>query len=130
MGTAPLRVGCEPVLLVDDDALVRRVAKRVLTGAGFEVVEAGTGEEAVELVRAGGTFACAVIDVTMPGLDGPACAEALRTMEPRLPVLFCSGFSADVTIAEACDDRTSYLAKPYRQRELVDGVERLLAAGA
>ena len=115
------------VLVVDDDVHVRRVARRVLLHAGFSVIEASGGEEALaarrdESVR----VACAVVDVTMPGMDGPTCAEHLRQLRPELPVLFCSGYSADESVPGTFDARTAFLPKPYRQRDLVDHVASLL----
>ena len=115
------------VLVVDDDLHVRRVARRVLTHAGFTVIDASGGDEAIAaLESASVVVACAVVDVTMPGMDGPTCAERLRRLRPGLPVLFCSGYTADGTIESPTAPSTAFLAKPYRQRELVEGVVALV----
>ena len=119
------------VLVVDDDAHVRRIARRVLAHAGFEVIDASSGEEAVaRLAEAVARVGVAVLDVTMPGMDGVACAAALRRLRPGLPVLYSSGFSADAALVAPGDRTTAYLPKPYRQRDLVDRVAALLAVDA
>jgi len=80
------------VLLVDDEGLVRRVARRLLETRGWQVGEAASGEEAIALLRedpAGPS--CVLLDRSMPGLDGEETCERLRELRPELPVLFASG---------------------------------------
>jgi CheY-like chemotaxis protein len=122
--------GVGALLVVDDDVHVRRVARRVLAHAGFTVIDVASGEEAVATAAVhGASLAGAVVDVTMPGIDGPTCVATLRRMLPGLPVLFCSGYTADGVLAQPDDRATGFLAKPYHQRELVERVAALLALG-
>lgn len=118
--------GTGPVLLVEDEAPLRRLAERVLRRAGWEVVVAEDGEEALSLLREGGIEPAAVVtDVIMPGMGGVALAEQLRQRLPRLPVLLVSGYAPSVVEKGLGESGFRYLAKPYRPAELVDAVKAL-----
>jgi CheY-like chemotaxis protein len=112
------------VLLVDDEEAVRGVAARVLRRSGFEVVEAGTGEEAIE--RCASTTAgprAVVLDLTMPGLGGEATFHEIRRRWPALPVVVSSGYMPQ----EGGElQHVPFLAKPYRPSELIDLLRRVL----
>ncbi|MCA9611654.1 MAG: response regulator, partial [Myxococcales bacterium] len=89
------------VLLVDDEAAVRRGLAEPLRRAGLEVVEASDGAEALDTF-APDDFDVLVSDVHMPELDGVALAEAVRRRAPEFPVLFVSGFS-ETSVDEILD---------------------------
>jgi CheY-like chemotaxis protein len=78
------------LLLVDDDDAIREIAAISLERVGgWDVVAAGSGEAAVEIVEAGGVFDLIVLDVMMPGIDGPATLGRLRDLlPPNVPVVF------------------------------------------
>jgi len=114
--TAP--TGPTKILLVDDDDAVRQVAKRMLEHAGYEVVPAASGQEALDICE-DPALRAVVLDYTMPGMDGRETAERMRRKRPDLPVLICSGGSNPVE-----GDADAFLQKPYRPREL----ERAMAA--
>jgi two-component system cell cycle sensor histidine kinase/response regulator CckA len=101
------------VLVVDDDAMVRRVVARQLTQAGFRVVfAAGVAEEVEGFVRREGpTIDVALLDVNMPDCSGPALAERLRALDPSLPVVFMSG--VDPMSPETATLGDAFLAKPF-----------------
>jgi PAS domain S-box-containing protein len=112
--------GSERILVVEDRSLVRNLARSVLTGAGFDVVTAAGGDEALELVYAGTELDLLLTDVVMPGMSGAELARQLRTLQPELPVLYMSGYTDDVLHpAELAEPRTSFLAKPFHNAELV-----------
>ena len=119
------------VLLVDDEAPVRVLAERVLVRAGWQVVAASSGEDALELVEAGGlrnALACVISDVVMPGLDGPALVRALREGQAGLPAILMSGY-ADAALRgrlQAADIR--FLPKPFAMGDLKVALQELLAA--
>ena len=116
------------VLVVDDDPLVRAVARRSLEAHGLEVVLATRGEEALTRVREDADSLLAVVlDLTMPGLDGPATLAALRRLCPRLPIILSSGYGADVLASRAVGNAgTTILPKPYRAEDLWLSLERAL----
>ena len=110
-------------LIVDDEDLVRRLAKRTLTRAGFEVVEADRGEHALARHdEMDGRIECVVLDLTMPGMSGDEVFSELRRREPRLPVIITSGFSQDQLDQQYRDEATRCLGKPYAAVDLVEAV--------
>jgi two-component system cell cycle sensor histidine kinase/response regulator CckA len=110
------------VLLVEDEAPLRRLAERTLDRAGFEVVVAEDAESALEIIEEGLAPALLVSDVAMPGMDGVALAQALRQKIPALPVLLVSGYANAVVEAELGAENIRYLAKPYTPAGLVAAV--------
>ena len=116
--------GTGRVLLVDDEPTVLRVAALMLESAGFESVAVSSGSEAVERFHADGPFVAAVIDMTMPGLNGVETARALRTLAPDLVVLLSSGYST-ASFQHDLPPRTSFIQKPYTTCEFI---QALLAA--
>jgi len=111
------------VLLVEDEAPLRRLILRALTAAGHEVAEAEDAEAAIGVVQAGFVPEVLVSDVTMPGeMDGLALAEALRARLPGLAVVLASGY-AERAVGEGLAGRgLRFLEKPFRMAELVSAV--------
>jgi len=122
------------VLVADDEEVVRRAARRALERAGFEVLEAGDGRDALARFGAeGGRVACVLLDLTMPGMGGEAALAAIRAQGAEVPVVLTSGFSdRDEASAEALDPRVGFLPKPFGPSELVAAVRRAIgpAGGA
>jgi PAS domain S-box-containing protein len=117
--------GSGPVLLVDDDPLVRRALGRQLEQLGFMVTQAASGVEALEFFRATPSrFRLAVIDRTMPGLSGDSLLELLHQIDPALRALLVSGYSAGGPVA--ADDRVAFKAKPMTLCDLRLAVAKLL----
>jgi CheY-like chemotaxis protein len=110
-------------LVVDDEDAVRSVARHVLERSGFTVVEAGTGEDALQICSAQRkALRLVVLDLTMPGMSGEATLKEMQRHWPSLPVIVSSGFMPDDSSGL---DGVPFLAKPYRPSELVDIVRRL-----
>jgi two-component system, NtrC family, response regulator AtoC len=100
------------VLLVDDEPELRRVLRRSLVRAGFEVVEAGHGRAALELARQS-RFDVVISDVRMPCMGGLELLERLMLEEPELPVVLMSGSSEVASRQSAVDvGAFDYLSKP------------------
>ena len=121
-----LESGSEKILLVEDDDLVRAFALRLLRNKGYEVLETGNPEEALEIAR-GEQFDLLVSDVVMPGMSGVELAEELGRERPGLRVLFLSGY-ADVAIIEEklLDPAVTFLSKPFAIDEFLVTVRGLL----
>jgi PAS domain S-box-containing protein len=116
--------GAGLVLLVDDEEAVRGLARRVLERGGYQVLEAGSGEDALALLREHtGSVRAVVLDLTMPGLGGEATLQQLRQIRPDLPVIVSSGY---VPEEEGTMAGVPFLAKPYRPSELVDAVKQII----
>jgi two-component system, cell cycle sensor histidine kinase and response regulator CckA len=113
-GGAPARGGDERVLLVEDEPEVRRICALTLKRLGYEVVVANDQAHAVELCAAAERPLDAVLtDVVMPGMSGVALVERLRLLQPKLKVLFMSGYT-DRQIADTSSlNDASFLQKPF-----------------
>src|SRR5581483_8150092 len=114
------------ILLVEDDEMVRTFARNILEGAGYAVLAAADGAQALELGRLMEPPCALVADVVMPGISGPDVAAAL----PGIPALYISGYVEDERRAGLLEATPSSrcLAKPFRPEELLDAVGELLAA--
>jgi PAS domain S-box-containing protein len=106
------------VLLVDDEDLVRGATAQMLQDLGYQVVEANSGEGALQMVRDGLRPDYLVSDHLMPGMTGTELARAVRTIAPEVGVLIVSGY-ADV---EALSPDLAHLSKPFRQADLADAL--------
>ena len=115
----------ELILVVDDEPSIRRFAMRALHEEGFDVREAGDGEQALRIVDAGGVSVL-VSDVVMPRLNGVQLMERLARSHPQLPVVLMSGYAApelaEMGIAAPC----ALLTKPFTPDRLVEEVRRCL----
>lgn len=115
------------ILVVDDDPTMRLVFGRSLAAAGFDVVEAADGLEALELYKRHQGIAVVVLDLVMPRLDGYGTFRELRRLDPRLPVLVVSGLAAEEALASFHDrSHLSFLKKPISPRVLVRHVGELV----
>ena len=115
------------VLVVEDDELVRELATGQLETAGFEVVEARTGEDAVERFRAEAPDYL-LTDINLPGaLDGGDVAERCRAVQPELPIVY---FTCDTFVEGRPMPGSRYVRKPYLSSQLVAAFAELAAADA
>lgn len=113
------------VLVVDDEAAIRRVVRRIVERMGFDVLEAVDGDDAAERFgRHAEALALVVLDLTMPGRSGAELLRDMRRTRPTLPVIVASGYdAADALRGEGEDARTRFLQKPFSTK----GLERLVA---
>jgi len=111
-----------PILLVDDDAAIRDAVRQVLVDQGFRVVEARDGAEALRAIDTEPP-AMIVLDVQMPGIDGPALARELRTRLRRVPLVILTGVADPKREADRCNAE-AYLRKPFDADDLVRLVRR------
>jgi PAS domain S-box-containing protein len=117
------------VLVIDDDAMVRRTTTATLTELGYNVVEAPGGSTAVEILRARpDRFSAVLLDLVMPGMTGSETFRALTAIRPDLPVVVCTGYAADSHIDTDVKRRIAGLVqKPFTAERLG---RALAAAGA
>ncbi|MDK2971636.1 MAG: two-component system, cell cycle sensor histidine kinase and response regulator CckA [Candidatus Sumerlaeota bacterium] len=120
--------GNETILLAEDDEQARRLAMLILENAGYTVLPAGSGEEAIELFNEHrDSIALAALDVIMPGKSGKAVFEAIRLSGSTIPVLFMTGYSFyKLDSADAPGEQLHLLMKPFRPRELLTRIQTLL----
>ena len=118
------------ILVVDDEPAVRVALSRILTGAGFEVLTAADGPQALDQVASDPPDAV-ILDVLMPGMDGLEACRKLREIDGEIPVLM-------LTARDAIEDRVTgldagaddYLAKPFALEELLARIRALLRRAA
>ncbi|HEU4525206.1 MAG TPA: response regulator [Gemmatimonadales bacterium] len=125
----PLHRGNAGILVVDDEPMIRALARRALELYGYEVLEAEDGEAALEVVRsdAGARVALALVDVVMPGMDGRELSELLRRERPGIGVLYISGHTGDELARRLLlEASVPFLQKPFPPDELVERVQELL----
>jgi PAS domain S-box-containing protein len=121
--------GNETILMVDDEPLVRSLAVRTLTGAGYGCLDAPDGAEALRIIAAEERIDLVVTDVVMPGLSGGALGERLSTLRPDLPVLYTSGFAGDDVIRRGLlAHGRPFLQKPFSPGDLLRAVREVLDA--
>ena len=119
----------ESVLIAEDDAAVRRVAERILEGAGYAVASAGGGVEALELLDdPAARFDLLLADIVMPGMRGDDLARRAVAMRPGLHVLFMSGYSDDPPPSDlgATAGLVSFIDKPFDAGSLLERLREML----
>jgi CheY-like chemotaxis protein len=121
----------ETVLVVEDEAAVRRAVQRSLERLGYRVVAAQDGEDALRIAGSLDRVDLLLSDVVMPGIDGPELANRLREKWHDLPVLFVTGYSADrLARSGAVGPHDRVLEKPYQLEDLAHTIRRMLEARA
>jgi len=123
--------GSEYILLVEDAQPLRKLAQTFLEEAGFRVLPAGSGEEALELAaRSGVSLDLLLTDVVMPGMNGRALAEQLSPRQPGMKVLYMSGYTDSfITGHGVLDPGTYLLHKPFTDEVLIRKVREVLDSG-
>jgi len=117
------------VLVVDDESAIRDVIHRVLTTAGYRVVTAAHGDEAISLLGDPElTVDMILTDVVMPGMTGGAFADQAHAMFPGLPILFMSGYEQDSAGAAGLDPLAQIISKPFSRPTLLAKVTQMLGA--
>jgi CheY-like chemotaxis protein len=113
------------ILVVDDEAPVRRLAVSALTRAGHDAEGVESGEVALARIAAGRLPDLILLDIAMPGMSGIEVLGELRSEHPHLPVLLSSGYAGREASGVA-DPAVDFLPKPYRLSQLTAAVEALL----
>ena len=116
------------VLLVEDEAPVRRFASRALENKGYTVLQAASAEEALELIDTHeGTIDLVITDVVMPGMDGPSLVSQAMKSRPSMKVIFISGYAEEVFESNLDPGlEYSFLPKPFSLKALAGRVKEVL----
>ncbi len=112
----PLPGGEETLLIVDDDVSVANFARSILEEGGYRIIQAATGEEALEIyARRREDISLVILDLGMPGMGGEKCLEALRAADPDVRVLIASGYATKDQAQRVIDlGAAAFVGKPYR----------------
>ncbi len=124
----PVRGGNETLLLAEDHEGLRHLAVETLSGLGYEVLVACDGEQALaEFQRHRSRISLILLDVVMPKLSGPEVYERVCSEAPNFPVVFATGYSADMSLLKKAQaNGLPILQKPYAPRDLARTVRETL----
>lgn len=121
------------ILIIDDDRFAREAAQILLRAKGYEVAVAENGKSGIAAVKAG-AFDVVIVDLFMPDIDGLNVMQAIRELNPKLPLIAASGFmfastpprmpGFDAMAAESGASLTLY--KPFRPYEVICAVEQAM----
>ena len=131
MEPAPVLPGRETILVVEDDAAIRRAAERVLVHHGYRVLVAGDGVEALDLLRIHASDVGLVVsDVVMPNLGGRELFARIRDEGMTLPVILTTGYALGDLDQQSLDTGVPLLRKPWTVEELLASVREALDGAA
>ncbi len=124
------RKGTETMLLVEDDAQVRELARTVLVAQGYFVIEAASAEDAVRICESDGTHIQLLLtDVIMPGMSGRELAKRVTSSNPMMRVLYMSGYTYNVIASGGTlEPGVAFLQKPFTPAALLEKVREVLDA--
>ncbi len=123
----PARRGTETILLVEDEAGVRKLVCEILQQRGYRVLEAASGEQALEIAAREEHIDLLATDVVMPGIGGRDLARELSSKRPRLRVLFLSGYTDEVVAGQGIlTSESDFLQKPFAPEALARKVREIL----
>src|SRR3954470_2478610 len=112
------------ILMVDDEPVLRAIVGRILTGAGYDVVDAEDGEQALALYAKQGPFSMVLLDESMPGLSGHIVLERIRDLDPTARVILFTGDQPEESVMAK---GVELLEKPVSTETLLLFVSRALA---
>jgi two-component system cell cycle sensor histidine kinase/response regulator CckA len=120
--------GTETILIVEDDEAVSQLAVRVLRLAGYSVLTASSGAEAMQILeRHGKPVHLVLTDIVMPGMSGPDLAAQLGEISPRTKIIFTSGYTDDSIVNQQLPGAAAhFIAKPYTTADLTRTVREVL----
>jgi len=121
--------GEETILLLEDEDDVRQIIGMILTSTGFKVFEAGSGQEAIELLKAHkDKIDLLLIDVVMPTMNGMETYREISRINPQAKVVFMSGYPADIIMNRSTLPLgTDFISKPIQSHELAAKIRKLLS---
>jgi two-component system cell cycle sensor histidine kinase/response regulator CckA len=116
------------ILLADDEETIRNLGRRMLQRAGFEVIIAADGREAIDKFASDkDTIGLVILDLTMPHADGEACYREMRRLKPGVKVILSSGYNEqDIVNRFAGKGLAGFIQKPYTTEELLDKIREAL----
>jgi CheY-like chemotaxis protein len=121
-----LPTGTTKILLVEDDEMVRLVAREIISSQGYSVLEAATKDDALRHCAENPDIALLLTDVVMPQVNGKELAEQLTGLLPRMRVLFMSGYTETVVHNGVLDEGLNFIQKPFTPYSLLRKIQEVL----
>ncbi len=124
---SPTRGGTETILVAEDEEAVRLYVERVLSGAGYRVLAAANGQEALAIAKTLPQLDLLFTDMVMPGMGGPELVKLLTAVQPRVRILYASGYSDEALAQDfRSEGQASLLPKPFSADRLLARVRDAL----
>ena len=116
------------ILVIDDEQMMRSLAEKILSRAGFEVGLAGSGEAGLKLLKEDkAKIDMVLLDLTMPGLSGLETLRKIRDIKPNIPCIISTGKNVtEAKVPEGLSENTYFLEKPYLANQLTERVQEIL----
>ncbi len=125
--TAQYPGGIETLLVVEDEENVRTFTEKILQRAGYKVIIAGNGDEAVARMREHDEISLVLSDVVMPRKNGKEMLDEMRKIKPGIKAVFISGYAVEVMQEKGMFDKiTDFIAKPFKKNDLLQKVREVL----
>ncbi len=119
--------GNETILIVEDDAEVRKLLQRGLAAYGYRMKVAKEGAEAIQLCQTDDSVDLIITDVVMPGMSGRQLMERIHSLRPNLPVLYMSGYTSEAVIRHGIlEKEMPFIQKPFTQDDLLKTIRTIL----
>ncbi len=120
--------GNETILFVDDEQALRKLGRSMLGDAGYQVLTAKSGEEALEIYAQNpSAIDLTILDLSMPGMGGHKCLVRLLELNPEAKVIIASGYSANATAKDTIDaGAVGFISKPFRGEELLTRIRQAI----
>jgi two-component system cell cycle sensor histidine kinase/response regulator CckA len=123
-------VGSETILVAEDEEMVRSFTMRMLERAGYRVIDAADGEEAVERFREHDDISLVLSDVVMPKKNGKKMFEEIKRIRPDVKVIFITGYAPDIMHKKGMNDEgVDFITKPFKKNELLRKIREVLDRG-
>lgn len=124
---APMR-GNETILVVDDEEMIRRLMTQTLQKAGYKVITADNGEQALEIYKdQGSEIDLVILDIIMPGIGGYETLKELKRIDPDIRVIISSGYSPKSPEGDTSDSAASgFIKKPFNNAAILDTLRKVL----
>ena len=117
----------ETMLVAEDEEVVRAFLRRILEKAGYKVIEAGDGEQALARFKEHDDISLVLSDVVMPKMNGKEILEEIRKIRPGIKVIFISGYTADIIQKKGiAEEGAEYITKPFQKNDLLQKIREVL----
>jgi two-component system cell cycle sensor histidine kinase/response regulator CckA len=127
---APFAAGMETLLIAEDEEIVRVFMKKILERAGYKVIIADNGEDAVARFKENDDISLVLSDVVMPGKNGREMLNEMKKTKPGIKVVFISGYTADIISQKGMiEEGTEFITKPFNKSDLLRIVREVLDKG-
>lgn len=120
--------GNESILIVDDEDTILDIATTILTRFGYQTLTSPSGEEALELFRKmEKKIDLVLLDLSLPGMDGYECLEAMAQLRPTAKIIITSGYATDNSQRDAVNaGAAGFLPKPFQMNSLLETIRTIL----